>query len=176
MKITLIRHTSVDVPKGVCYGSSDVPLQLTFVEEAAEVYSRLRGIRFDKVYTSPLTRCIRLASYCGFPDAERDNRLKELDFGEWEMQRFDEIRDPRLQEWYDDWLHVRATGGESFKDQYQRVAAFLDELKNRPYAHVGIFTHGGVLLQAQIYAGILRPEEAFEQLTPYGGSVTVEIG
>ena len=35
MIITLIRHTSVDVPPGVCYGQTDVPLKDTFVQEAA---------------------------------------------------------------------------------------------------------------------------------------------
>lgn len=36
MNIYLIRHTSVDVPKGLCYGQSDdVPLRPTFEIEAA---------------------------------------------------------------------------------------------------------------------------------------------
>ena len=34
MNIYLIRHTSVDVPKGLCYGQSDVPLRPTFEIEA----------------------------------------------------------------------------------------------------------------------------------------------
>ena len=28
MEVILIRHTSVDVPPGVCYGQTDVPLNL----------------------------------------------------------------------------------------------------------------------------------------------------
>ena len=35
MEIILIRHTSVDVPKGTCYGQTDVPLKPTFEQEAA---------------------------------------------------------------------------------------------------------------------------------------------
>ena len=35
MNIYLIRHTSVDVPKGLCYGQSDVPLRPTFEAEVA---------------------------------------------------------------------------------------------------------------------------------------------
>lgn len=175
MKLTFIRHTSVDVLKGTCYGQTDVPLRDTFLQEAAEVSSRLRGQTFDKVYTSPLSRCTRLADQCGFKEAERDKRLLELDFGNWEMQRFDDIKDPHLQVWYDDFLHVRASGGESFDDLRCRVSSFLNELCLKPYRHVAIFTHGGVIICAQLHAGLLREEEAFQSLTPYGGCVTLQI-
>lgn len=34
MDIYLVRHTSVDVPKGYTYGHTDVPLRNTFQTEA----------------------------------------------------------------------------------------------------------------------------------------------
>lgn len=67
MNIYLIRHTSVDVPKGLCYGQSDdVPLRPTFEIEAAVTKAKIESIHFDMAYTSPLSRCTRLAQYCGF--------------------------------------------------------------------------------------------------------------
>lgn len=45
----------------------------------------------------------------------------------------------------------------------------------KPYEQVAIFAHGGILLNAQIYAGIIKPEEAFGALTPYGGIVKIEL-
>jgi len=175
MKIALIRHTSVNVLPGTCYGQTDVPLCGTFEQEASVTLQTLKNKCFDKVYTSPLSRCVRLADFCGFADAERDSRLMEINFGEWEMQRFDEIKDPRVELWYENYYHVAATGGESFEMQYQRVAAFLDELRKEEYGNVALFVHGGVIVCAQIYAGVLRIEEAFERLTPYGGIVEIEI-
>ena len=166
MEIVLIRHTSVDVPPGVCYGQTDVPLKPSFEQEAAVTKENLKVyLPFDHVYTSPLTRCVRLASYCGYPDAERDRRIMEINFGDWEMKPFDRNDDPRLQEWYADYLNVVATGGESF----------LDELKTKPYQRVAIFAHGGVLICAQIYAGLIKAEEAFNALTPYGGIIRIEV-
>ena len=91
------------------------------------------------------------------------------------MHRFDEISDKNLEKWYADYLHVKATNGESFEDQYRRVAHFLDELRKQPYEQVAIFAHGGVLLNAQIYAGVMKAEEAFNALTPYGGIIKIEI-
>lgn len=169
MNIYLIRHTSVDVPKGLCYGQSDVPLRPTFEIEAAVTKAKIESIHFDMAYTSPLSRCTRLAQYCGFGDTIRDPRILELNFGDWEMQYFDKIKDPNLQCWYDDYLNVKATNGESFADQYRRVAAFLDEIKQKEAENIVVFAHGGVLICAQIYAKLIQPEEAFQAVPAYGG-------
>ena len=176
MEIILIRHTSVDVPPGTCYGQTYGPLRSTFEEEAMIVASALQGYApFDRVYTSPLSRCTRLATFCGYADAQRDKRLLEMNFGEWEMQRYEEIEDPQLQAWYADWKQVSATGGESFVQQYERVAQFLSELKEKPYSKVAIFSHGGVLTCAKMYAEGLSAEEAFASPTPNGGIINLTI-
>ena len=176
MEIILIRHTTVDVPTGTCYGQTDVPLKETFEQEAALSKAALQACGpIDYAYTSPLSRCTRLAAYCGYGQAERDKRLMELDFGDWEMQLFDEITDPHLQVWFDDHINTPVTGGESFMQQYLRVSQFLDELKQKPYGRVAIFAHGGVLVCAQVYAGVVTPEEAFSALPPFGGLVRINL-
>ena len=99
----------------------------------------------------------------------------EINFGEWEMKPFDANDDPRLQEWYADYLNVAATGGESFAMQYQRVSHFLDELQQKEYRRVALFAHGGVLICAQIYAGLFSAKEAFSHLTNYGGVIALQL-
>ena len=95
MEVILIRHTSVDVPPGMCYGQTDVPLKPTFEAEAAVTAENLKAyLPFDHVYTSPLTRCVRLATYCGYPDAERDKRIMEINFGESPGNTSSQIRRP----------------------------------------------------------------------------------
>ena len=175
MKVTLIRHTSVDVPKGVCYGQTDVPVAATFPEEAERTRRSLLGKKFDKVFASPLTRARLLAEYCGYTDYTTDDRLMEINMGSWEMQRYDDIKDDNLQKWYDDYMHVAATNGESFPDVYRRFAAFLDELKTGGYEHVAIFAHCGILLCAGIYAGLFPEEECFRHTVDYGGIEEIEI-
>ena len=127
MRVTMIRHTSVAVPKGTCYGWSDVPVADTFEQEAAVTRAKLEGMVFDQVYSSPLTRATKLAAYCGFPSPVLDDRLKEMNMGDWEMQRYDDIRDEALQRWYDDYMHLPATGGESFPMLHHRVSSFFGE-------------------------------------------------
>ena len=175
MNIYLVRHTSVDVPVGLCYGQSDVPLRPTFETEAAVVKANLDPIPFDRAFTSPLSRCTRLATYCGFGDAVRDPRIMEINFGDWEMKYFDDIKDINLQLWYDDYMNVKSTNGESFSDQYKRVAAFLDEVRRQKEENIVVFTHGGVMICAQIYVGTIKPEEAFQAIPPYGGIVQLHL-
>ncbi|MCR4766278.1 MAG: alpha-ribazole phosphatase [Bacteroidaceae bacterium] len=176
MKVTLIRHTSVGVPPGTCYGQTDVPLNETFAEEAAKVKTHLQTYEpFEKVYCSPLSRASKLATYCGYPDAQRDKRLLELNMGDWEMQRFDEIADPYINEWYNDYMRLPTPNGESFTMQLERVSNFLDELRQKSYQEVAIFAHGGVLICAQIYAGIITIDDGFKYQTPYGGIIQIEI-
>lgn len=176
MEVILVRHTSVDVPKGTCYGQSDVPVAATFEQEAEVTKQNLaQYLPFDAVFASPLTRARRLAAYCGYPQSRLDNRLKEMYMGEWEMQSYEEITDPYKEEWYNDYMHLPTPGGEGFPQVYQRVAAFLDELRQKDYQRVAVFAHGGVLICAGIYGGLFSEADAWDHLVPYGGMEKIEI-
>ncbi len=171
MEVTMIRHTSVDVPKGMCYGWSDVPVAPTFQLEAAETKRNLGEEVFDCVYSSPLTRARKLAAFCGYEHPILDDRLKEMNMGDWENRLYDDIEreDPAIRKWYDDYMNLAATNGESYRSVYSRVADFLDELRQQPYQRVAIFAHGGVLICAGVYAGLFPEDDCFRHLTPYGG-------
>ncbi len=176
MILVFVRHTSVAVPPGVSYGQTDVPLKSTFPLEASVTKACLMPYgTFDAAFTSPLSRCTRLADYCGYDNATPDNRLLEIDLGDWEMQPFDEIADPRIQHWQADAFHTAATRGESLADQYERVRHFMEELLEEDYEQVVIFTHGGVIACARIYSGEISVEEALDREIPYGGIFEMEL-
>ena len=176
MEIILVRHTSVAVAKGTCYGLTDVALSDTFEQEATLTRTALLAYApFDAAYSSPLSRATRLASFCGFENATIDPRLREMHMGDWEMQRFDEITDENLQRWYADYMNVRTTNGEGFPDIYARVSSFLNMLKTQTHRRVVVFAHGGVLICAGIYAGLFKRENAFDNLTPFGGLLKITI-
>ena len=168
MKIYLIRHTAVDVD-GICYGQTDVPLKETFEAEAGLVKKKLKDISPDAVFSSPLNRCRRLTHYCGFNNAILDDRLKELNFGDWEGQRWDEID---MSVWAVDWVNPPAPRGESFMQMYHRVAAFFDELKDRGCNTVFVFTHGGVISCARVYFENVDIKKTFDLMPRYGEIVT----
>lgn len=176
MKFYFIRHTSVDVPKGVIYGQTDVPLRDTFEEEASIVSSKIQHIDFDEVFVSPLTRCVRLADFCGFGNAVRDHRIMELNMGDWEMRRLKTATSLYEIQKRVDLLTVQPPNGESFRMLYDRVSNFIDEVRQLKHDVVGVFAHGGVLASAQIYNGQIQPQEIFNgSIIPYGAIVQIEV-
>lgn len=175
MKVTLIRHTSVAVESGICYGWTDVEVAPSFVDEAANVALSLAGSHFDAVFSSPLLRCRKLADFCGFPQPIIDERLKELNFGRWEMQKWEDITDPSLQLWYKDWIHLPAGGAESYTSQCLRVAHFLDSLHTLSHQEIGIFTHRGVIASAMVYAQQCTIEDSFSFDIPYGSTTIITL-
>ena len=176
MEIILVRHTSVALDKGTCYGWTDVELSDTFEQEAHLTRKALsEHAPFDAAYSSPLSRATRLAAFCGYENAIIDPQLREMNMGDCEMQRYDEIVDENLQRWYADYMNVRTTNGEGFPDLYARVSNFLNQLKTQPHRRVVVFAHGGVLICAGIFSGIFKREDAFKNLTPFGGLLKITI-
>lgn len=148
LSLHLIRHTSVAVGKGICYGQSDVALASSFDSESETVLQRLGNPEYSHVYSSPLSRCLQLAKCLQAAQLHEDSRLMELDFGRWELQSWDEIDRQELDLWAADFANHPVPGGESMLLMSQRVDAFLLELLQ---THTGadqpiaVVTHAGVL-------------------------------
>lgn len=168
MQLTLIRHTSVAVAPGICYGQSNVDVSATFESEARLVLSKLQQTPFDAVYCSPLLRCRKLADYCGFTHPTVDNRLMELNFGAWEMKPWTDIHDPQLQRWFDNWLDETPTNGESCRAMTDRVKAFLEEVQKLNHQNIAIFTHAGVIRSIGMIANLFSADKAFDYKVEYG--------
>lgn len=143
MNLYLIRHTKVNVKPGICYGQTDVETTASFIDEANQIKEQLSYISFDKVYSSPLKRCKQLTEFLFDQDIIFDERLKELNFGDWEMQEWDQIKDPEYFHWMNNYIDVPCLNGESFTDLHQRVKNFMNELVSKDYKNVVIISHGG---------------------------------
>ncbi|MDE6338738.1 MAG: histidine phosphatase family protein, partial [Muribaculaceae bacterium] len=117
-----------------------------------------------------------------------DERLYEMNFGEWEMQRYDDIKDPRLQQWFDDWQHVAPPGGESFLDQQRRVASFIEEMRCRYSSDIEgsssdiscdhnilVFTHAGVMMNAMLLCGLVTLDNVFSIQPTYGTLLEITL-
>jgi alpha-ribazole phosphatase len=170
MIITAIRHTSVDVPSGICYGISDVSVASTFPGEADQILAQLGNWQFDRIYSSPLKRCTQLASTL-FPEKNisLDDRLKELNFGDWEMQSWDSISSSSEgKTWFRDYTRASSPNGESFADLVVRVKSFLDELSEIEPKQVVLITHAGVIRALMCLLQEKSAEEALNTPLKYG--------
>ncbi len=144
MEIYLIRHTKPAVAKGVCYGQSDIDVVESFAEEAALVREHVPAA-VKQVYCSPLQRCTKLAAWL-FPahEIEYHADLMEINCGEWELRLWDEIPQPELQPWMDDFVQVTIPGGESYTSLYQRVTSRFAQVTAAAQP-AAIVAHGGVI-------------------------------
>ena len=149
MKLTLVRHTAPENVDGLCYGQTDVALdESLFPEQAARAAADLpKGV--DKVYTSPLSRCARLAEYLSSGRSLplcSDARLMEMNFGLWENKRWDELPRAQVDAWMKDLTHRAPPEGETLHQVMQRLKAFLEDLKeDSSTRHTVIVTHGGIV-------------------------------
>lgn len=173
MEIYLIRHTTPAIEKGTCYGQTDLDTTESFLEEAAKIKSYLPGT-IKKVYSSPLKRCRMLAEHL-FPQKEIlfDDRLKEINCGEWEMQFWDQIERPHLDRWMADMINVCIPGGESYFQLYQRVSRFFEEVIT-PDAPIAMVAHGGVIRSILSHINKVDLKESFATFsTRYGCVVKI---
>jgi broad specificity phosphatase PhoE len=132
LDLLLTRHGNVAANEVVLGGQLDLPLTEKGRSEAEALARRLEGIRVDRIVSSPMARALETAQAVakGRP-IEVDERLRELDYGQWEGLTHAEIdaRDPVLwARWERDPAATHAPGGECGDDVARRVTAFLAEL------------------------------------------------
>lgn len=166
MEVYLIRHTTPAIEKGICYGQSDIPLAASFEEEWSDIRQKLPST-IDKIFTSPLLRCTELSSKLSQHfqiEAKSDNRLMEMNFGEWEMKKWDEIDQQKLKTWMNDYLNQACPNGESYKDVQHRLKNFTAEnlRDNQRYL---IVTHGGII---KCFHGLVNNSHGMDLAIGYG--------
>jgi alpha-ribazole phosphatase len=154
MKLTLVRHTSLDIAHSICYGQADVAVSAKFKQECLALQGKLAPFKFDAIYASPLQRCHQLAkALCvdeslGFSanDIQLDPRLKELHFGDWEMQDWDSIPRDIFDIWANDYANLAPPNGETFSQLHARSKSFVGDLSlHSQDKNILIVTHGGII-------------------------------
>jgi alpha-ribazole phosphatase len=171
MEVYLIRHTTVDIKPGLCYGQTDVPLATSFETEAKAVRQKLAQPDDFIVYSSPLSRCRKLAEFLHAGTIRMDQRLMEMHFGIWEQQRWDDIDDKLLKTWMADFVNQQCSDGESYRDVFERVVMFWNELRQQKFDKVLIVTHGGVIRALLTHILDMSLKNAFQIVIDFG-SVT----
>lgn len=152
MQLYLIRHPQPVINPGVCYGRSDLDIAPDFCSSEQNWLTHLHSLQADIVISSPALRCRRLAEALA-SNWISDERLLELNFGDWEMQAWDSIPIAAMRFWSDDYVNRAPPGGESFQQLASRVEHWLNELcRNHNQQRVLVITHAGVIraLLAQI--------------------------
>jgi alpha-ribazole phosphatase len=147
----LLRHGPTKALPGCLLGSTDAPLSGAGV-------SRLHSLiephlqQIAQWYCSPLLRARQTLAYlhergCHINQPVYDERLREIDFGSWELRNFADIAaadSARVAAWQEQYMDFAFPNGESVQAFISRVKAILDTLSTSS-GSIGIVTHGGVI-------------------------------
>jgi broad specificity phosphatase PhoE len=130
-------------------GFTDTPLNDTGRRQARELAERVAPMGFVALWSSDLSRARETAEIVGRNiglSVRLDPRLREADRGEWEGRRFIDI-EREEPERYAAWRTAPATfrfpGGESLRDQLERVTASLADVRRSGEQPALIICHGG---------------------------------
>lgn len=187
MTVYLIRHTEVAVGKSVCYGGSDVQLANNYQEQLVLLRKHLPVSDPDVVFSSPLTRCRKLAEDLTWSSqrdyVQYDDRLREYNFGNWEMLPWSDIPRDALDVWMADFVNLAPHNGDSFQGLFDRVCAFWHE-QVLPLAEaetpktVYLVGHGGVIRALLCLFLELPLQSAYRLHLDYGAvsKLTVQSG
>ncbi len=180
MKLTLVRHTSLNISSNICYGQSDIDVSIKFDEELRVLREKLLNKEFDAIYSSPLQRCHKLAQALSIEDTLNfsehnivlDDRLKELHFGDWELSSWDDIPRDIFDTWANDYANLAPPQGETFTQLHSRAKSFVEDMRTHSHGkNILVVTHGG-LIRALIAEVLQMPLKGLFRITIDYASVT----
>ncbi len=147
--IYFVRHGQTEWNKiGKMQGHIDIELDSEGKEQAKIVKDKLQGIKFDKVFCSPLKRAKQTAQIICNQEITIDNRLIERYNGELEGKLKTEI---------DVWTDFNDPNDTRFGIEplnifKERINNFLEEIiKNYKDKNILVVTHAGVCLYVRCY-------------------------
>jgi broad specificity phosphatase PhoE len=174
--IIFVRHGETDANrKRLALGRADPPLTDRGEQQAAAVADRVRAFEPAVVWTSPLLRArstaAAIGSVCGV-DVEVDERLVELDYGEWDELSFADIPRDALARWHTD-ASMAPPGGESLEAVGARVRAFCTERVDGPT--VVAVSHVSPIKAAAIWALGVDPLTAWRMFLDLASITRVDV-
>lgn len=146
MKLYMIRHgqsrNNLELRHS---GHSLTPLTDKGIKEAREAGKLLKKVKFDKIYTSDLTRCVQTCENA-LPNCEYEKLelIREVNVG----TLTDRLIQDCIDQYGDTYVTARAAydfrqwNGENFDMTTARVIQFLKMLEDTPCEAVAAFSHG----------------------------------
>lgn len=166
MELVLVRHPETSAPKGTCYGTKDFPLLEPVRNTTVRSYPELK-FPYPILLASPLPRARSLAEDLISYNSEiqtkaglkleptslfYDERLQEMDFGDWEGKLWNELPKRETMLWMADFVNRKTPNGEAFTDLIERTKQFLNDWRSQ---------------------GKKRQEAEFQLKSPLGGLLVV---
>lgn len=185
MNIYLVRHgeTLQNIEK-VFYGSIDCELTEKGLLQCEKLKNFFNDKNIDMVYLSTMKRTLDttknlLGNKFSIMNEKnkvvKDSRINERDFGDFEGKDYDTLLKEypnQCKIWQEDWIGFIPPKGESYRQLYDRVVEFFEEILNKPYNNVLVVAHSGVI--RAIYSYIMdKNMDLFWKFASKNGDVSI---
>lgn len=154
----------------------DVNLSLDGLVQAERLGERLKDLKVDALYCSPILRCRQTAErIAAHHDLQInvDESITELDFGDWQGGAIADLDEQELWRRFNAFRSgTRAPNGELFLETQLRIVRFLLELSDRhPNQTVAVVSHADVIRAALLHF-LGMPMDQFLRLEISPASIT----
>jgi broad specificity phosphatase PhoE len=178
----LVRHGQTDWNvEGRWQGHTDLPLNAVGREQTEILVESLANIHFDAIFSSDLDRAYETAYAVGKQHGIKvhiEERLREINLGEWEGLTGEEIQRLYPAEWQDREmfpLEARPPGGESMFELAVRIIPAVTDIARRyPSGRVLIVSHGVALAVIICHTQGLPLERSFDYIPENAVPVTID--
>jgi len=158
LNLILVRHGhTIWNDTGGVAGRSDIALSEYGQRAVADLAdSWASGAKLDSWYSSPLIRTMQtsqllrdiIAHKLPLPQLVTDQRLVELDFGDWEGMTWQTVHEQyakQMQTWGEDWVNRSPPNGETFGQQSARCIEWMQTIQHQPDSthNAMVVSHGG---------------------------------
>ena len=169
-QVWIIRHAQTEWSlNGRHTGRSDVPLTPAGIAAAEALRPWMAQTRFERVYSSPMSRAMETARLCGLESqVQPEPRLVEWDYGDYEGLTTPQIRE-RVPGW--DLWRDGCAGGETLEQAGARARSALAAIRDIP-GTVALFSHGH-FSRLLIASWLGLPDSRGRSFAIRAGSVTV---
>lgn len=177
MRIYIVRHGETNANReGYLQGWTNEPLNENGREIAKITGLGMNGIKFDYCISSPLSRAretaeIILRASRNYVSMELENRIKEINFGDFERISIKDERVIQFLQQPD--IDYKYPNGESISDVMCRAQAFLRELINRNDGKTYLVSTHGCTLRAMLNYLYSNPIEFWHGHVPYNCCVNI---
>ena len=179
MKIYVVRHGETALnSKGVLQGWLDEPLNENGRYLATLSGKAMKGIHFDYCISSPFVRATETAKIIlresgNAVDIKIDDRIREINFGDFEGKSLSEMEKNCYSFYADPFNFKGFTNGENIKDLCDRTQAFLKELISKDDGKVYLISTHGCAMRAMINYLKEDPSDYWCSRAPYNCSFTI---
>lgn len=150
-KLILVRHGESEYnAKGIIQGHIDTDLTPKGIIQAHLLALELKSkFNIKKIFSSDLRRAYRTAYIIGDNiglDIIKDNRLREMYFGDWEGKSYQEIfqnKKDYFYKWLKNPIKYPLPSQEKKEDFFKRISNFLNDILKLKEEEIAIVGHGG---------------------------------